>query len=108
MLVNHSGSVETAPTIWPATPEVMNTASRMESQGVPGRVHLSDATYELIRDEFNCEPRGTIEVKGKGPMRTWFLVGERGPHAESPRPSRDERSVTLPLETLGRAERASP
>ena len=64
----------------------VNTASRMESHGVPGRIHLSDATYELIRDEFNCEPRGTIEVKGKGPMRTWFLVGERRAHAESARP----------------------
>src|SRR5688500_16062638 len=55
----------------------VNTASRMESHGVPGRIHLTDATYELLRDEFECEPRGTIEVKGKGPMRTWFLVGER-------------------------------
>src|SRR5882762_4626853 len=64
----------------------VNTASRMESHGVPGRIQLSDATYELIRDEFNCEPRGTIEVKGKGPMRTWFLVGERNTHAESARP----------------------
>ena len=64
----------------------VNTASRMESHSVPGRVHLSDATYELIRDEFNCEPRGTIEVKGKGPMRTWFLLGERDTHAESARP----------------------
>jgi adenylate cyclase len=57
----------------------VNTASRMESYGVPGRIHLSDATYELIREEFECEPRGTIEVKGKGAMRTWFLVGERRP-----------------------------
>jgi guanylate cyclase len=64
----------------------VNTASRMESHGLPGRIHLSDATYELIRDEFNCEPRGTIEVKGKGPMRTWFLLGERHAHAESARP----------------------
>ena len=64
----------------------VNTASRMESHGVPGRIHLSDATYELIRDEFECEPRGTIEVKGKAPMRTWFLVGERRPHDESARP----------------------
>jgi adenylate cyclase len=55
----------------------VNTASRMESHGVPGRIHLTDATYELLRDEFECEPRGTIEVRGKGPMRTWFLVGER-------------------------------
>jgi guanylate cyclase len=65
----------------------VNTASRMESHGEPGRIHLSDATYELIRDEFDCEPRGTIEVKGKGPMRTWFLLGERRAHAESARPS---------------------
>ena len=64
----------------------VNTASRMETHSVPGRVHLSDATYELIRDEFNCEPRGTIEVKGKGPMRTWFLLGERHAHVESARP----------------------
>jgi len=52
---------------------------------MPGRIHLSDATYELIRDEFDCEPRGTIEVKGKGPMRTWFLLGERRAHAASTR-----------------------
>jgi class 3 adenylate cyclase len=58
----------------------------MESHGVPGRIHLSDATYELIRDEFNCEPRGTIDVKGKGPTRTWFLVGERRAHVDSARP----------------------
>jgi adenylate cyclase len=64
----------------------VNTASRMESHGVPGRIHLSEATYELIRDDFECEPRGTIEVKGKGPMRTWFLVGERRARAESERP----------------------
>ena len=61
----------------------VNTASRMESHGVPGRIQLSDATYGLIRDEFDCEQRGTIDVKGKGPMRTWFLVGEHGAHAEA-------------------------
>ena len=64
----------------------VNTASRMESHSVPGRIHLSDATYELIRDEFTCEPRGTIEVKGKGPMRTWFLIGERRADTESSLP----------------------
>src|SRR5206468_4179820 len=75
----------------------VNTASRMESHGVPGRIHLSDATYELIRDEFNCEPRGTIEVKGKGPMRTWFLVGERrAPESARSDVARGERSVRVP------------
>lgn len=55
----------------------VNTASRMESHGLPGRIHLTQATYELVKDEFDCEPRGTIDVKGKGPMPTWFLLRER-------------------------------
>ena len=64
----------------------VNTASRMESHGVPGRIHVSDATYELIRDAFTCEPRGMVDVKGKGPMRTWFLIGENRVLSESARP----------------------
>src|SRR5439155_767458 len=82
-------------------------AERLDAKQLVALLNGIFSRFDLIRDEFNCGPRGTIEVKGKGPMRTWFLVGERGPDAESPRPSRDERSVTLPLETLGRAERAS-
>ncbi len=53
--------------------DTVNTASRMESHGVPGRVHVSAAVEERLRGRFNFEPRGTIEVKGKGPMQT-FLV----------------------------------
>jgi len=53
--------------------DTVNTAARMESHGVPGRIHISQATYELIKDTFACEPRGTIEVKGKGHMDTWFV-----------------------------------
>jgi len=55
--------------------DAVNIASRMESQGVPGKIQITDATYEQIRDGFICEPRGTIPIKGKGEMRTWFLVG---------------------------------
>ena len=55
--------------------DTVNTAARMESHGVPGRIHISTDTYELIRDEFVCEPRGPIEVKGKGEMHTWFVHG---------------------------------
>lgn len=55
----------------------VNTAARMESHGTPGRIQLTEATYRLIRDRFECEPRGTIEVKGKGAMPTWYLVRER-------------------------------
>jgi len=57
----------------------------MESQGVPGRIQITRATYEILRDGFLCEPRGSIEVKGKGPMETWFLEGGgRGTPAVSP------------------------
>jgi len=57
--------------------DTVNTASRMESHGVAGRIQLSETTYHLIKDDFVCEPRGVVEVKGKGPMRTWFLVAAR-------------------------------
>jgi guanylate cyclase len=55
--------------------DAVNVASRMESQGTPGRIQVTESTYRLIRDTFECEPRGEIEVKGKGLVRTWYLVG---------------------------------
>jgi guanylate cyclase len=57
--------------------DAVNTASRMESHGVPGEIQITRATYELVKDEFVCRLRGTIDVKGKGPMETWFLLGSR-------------------------------
>jgi adenylate cyclase len=54
--------------------DVVNTASRMESEGVAGSIQLTPATYELIRDEFVCEPRGVVSVKGKGEMNTYILL----------------------------------
>jgi class 3 adenylate cyclase len=53
--------------------DTVNTAARMESHGVPGRIHISTATYDLIREDFLCEPRGTVAIKGKGEMTTWFV-----------------------------------
>ena len=49
----------------------------MQSTGVPDAIQISPATYELIKDEFVCEPRGAIEVKGKGEMKTYILVSEK-------------------------------
>ena len=57
--------------------DAVNTASRMESNGTPGEIQITRATYELLKDGFVCRPRGTIEVKGKGQMETWYLEGSR-------------------------------
>jgi adenylate cyclase len=63
--------------------DAVNTASRMESHGVSGRIQITGATKELLEDEFVCEPRGTIAVKGKGEIEVWYLVGRRpDPEAE--------------------------
>jgi len=55
--------------------DAVNTASRMESHGAPDQIQLTRTTYELIKDEFVCTPRGSIEIKGKAAMETWFLEG---------------------------------
>ena len=57
--------------------DAVNTAGRMQSDGMPGRIQITRATYELLKDEFVCEPRGTVPIKGKGEMETWYLVGRR-------------------------------
>lgn len=53
--------------------DAVNIASRMESQGLGGAVQVTKDTYELIKDEFVCEPRGTLDVKGKGDMAVWLV-----------------------------------
>jgi guanylate cyclase len=57
--------------------DAVNTASRMESHGQGGIIQITRATYELVKDEFMCEPRGTVNVKGKGEMEVWFVTGQR-------------------------------
>lgn len=53
--------------------DAVNVASRMESHGLGGAVQITQATYELIKGEFICEPRGTVNVKGKGEMEVWLV-----------------------------------
>ncbi len=55
--------------------DTVNTASRMESHGEPGKIHVSEECFHLLKQTFTFEERGEIEVKGKGTMRTWFLTG---------------------------------
>jgi adenylate cyclase len=63
--------------------DAVNTASRMESHGTPGRIQITGATCELLADEFECEPRGTIAVKGKGEVEAWYLIGPRSDGAQA-------------------------
>jgi adenylate cyclase len=62
----------------------------MESHSTPGEIQITRATYELLGDEFVCTPRGTILVKGKGEMETWFLVGPRSDDGRRDRGSEAE------------------
>jgi class 3 adenylate cyclase/ActR/RegA family two-component response regulator len=56
--------------------DTVNTASRMESHGLPGEIHLGEATYHLLKDRYLFEKRNLINVKGKGKMQTYFLKGK--------------------------------
>jgi len=57
--------------------DVVNTASRMESHGVRGEIQVTRATFELIKNDFVCESRGMISVKGKGEMEVWQVKEAR-------------------------------
>ena len=53
--------------------DTVNVASRMESTGQPGKVHISSATAELLKGHFELSPRGMIEVKSLGQVETFFV-----------------------------------
>jgi len=57
--------------------DAVNTASRMESHGVGGCIQITDATHELVKNDFICEAHGTINVKGKGEMEVWYVLDKR-------------------------------
>ncbi len=64
------GTKKFAYDIWGDT---VNTASRMESNSEPGKINISEYTYNLIKFDYDCEYRGSIEVKNKGEMKMYFL-----------------------------------
>jgi adenylate cyclase len=57
--------------------DTVNTASRMESHGMPGVIQVTERAYKRLAGSFRFEDRGVIEVKGKGRLRTYLLVGHR-------------------------------
>jgi adenylate cyclase len=67
--------------------DAVNVAARMETTGEPGRIQVSQDSCARLRDGFVLEPRGEIEVKGKGLMPTWFLLARKTPDVAAPVPS---------------------
>ena len=57
--------------------DMVNTASRMESHGESGKIQITRAMYELVRDAFECEYIGEIPVKGKGKLEAWHLLAKK-------------------------------
>jgi class 3 adenylate cyclase len=57
--------------------DTVNTASRLESHGVPGSIQVSSRVYDRLSDRYSFEQRGLIDLKGKGPTPAWLLLGPR-------------------------------
>ena len=57
--------------------DTVNVASRMECHGTSGKLQITASTYELIKNDFICEPKGSIIVKGKGVMPIWHVLAEK-------------------------------
>jgi class 3 adenylate cyclase len=72
-----AGVIGRAKFIYDLWGDTVNTASRMESHGLPDAIQVTERTYEQLRDRYKLRQRGTIEVKGKGPMTTYLLIGKR-------------------------------
>ena len=72
-----AGIIGTSKFIYDLWGDAVNTASRMESHAEPGTVQVTQRAYERLRHRFELRPRGTIAVKGKGPMECYLLVGRR-------------------------------
>jgi class 3 adenylate cyclase len=83
-----AGVIGTKKFIYDVWGDTVNMASRMESLGVPGRVQVTHAVAERLRGAFDVEPRGLIEVKGKGPTPTYFLVNRSEGAERTDGPSR--------------------
>jgi class 3 adenylate cyclase len=72
-----AGIIGTSKFIYDLWGDAVNTASRMESHSTPGRIQVTASTFERLKHAYLFEPRGTINVKGKGDMPTYFLLGRK-------------------------------
>ena len=60
--------------------DTVNTASRMQTLGEPDRIQVSDDLRQRLDDTYHLAPRGEITVKGKGEMKTWYLLNHDEEH----------------------------
>jgi adenylate cyclase len=72
--------------------DAVNVASRMESTVAVGRIQVPQPVYQRLRDHFVFEERGDVEIKGKGVMHTWYLVGRNGSRPDTP-PTAQRRGI---------------
>jgi class 3 adenylate cyclase len=72
-----AGVIGTRKYVYDVWGDTVNTASRMESHGLPGEIQVSEDTYRLLRHGYRFEERGLIEVKGHGQVRAYLLRGRR-------------------------------
>ncbi|PVD25336.1 hypothetical protein C0Q70_15836 [Pomacea canaliculata] len=85
--------------------DTVNTASRMESHSVPGRIHLSREVFsQLVNKGFRMKKRGLIEVKGKGLLTTYFLVGDGHINVTEP----EDKFMSFPVLTNDEQETTEP
>ena len=70
-----AGVIGTHKFVYDVWGDAVNVASRMESHGLPNRILISAATYQHLHKHFRLEPHGSVDVKGKGLMDTYFLLG---------------------------------
>jgi guanylate cyclase len=57
--------------------DTVNTASRMEGSGEAGRIQVTERVEQALRERYELEARGPVEIKGKGSLMTWYLIGRR-------------------------------
>lgn len=88
-----AGVIGRAKFIYDLWGDSVNTASRMESHAEPGTIQVTQRAYERLRERYDFRSRGTIEVKGKGPMTTYVLLGRRDERAGSASGDRHDRAA---------------
>lgn len=68
-----AGVIGTKKFIYDLWGDAVNTASRMESHGIPGEIQVTESTYDLLKNKYSFQPREKIYIKGKGEMITYLL-----------------------------------